>query len=83
MSMMSLHSLALDPLRLDCNSSGTKTAVPIRPIAVLSGVLDVNETYIRLFWVADGLAHWLVGECGIKSFNPQKMLRVHFYFCFD
>lgn len=35
--------------RLENSTNGVKTLVPIRPIACLSGVLDLGETYIRIF----------------------------------
>ena len=38
-------------VRLDCSSNGLKTIVPIRPIACLSGVLDLQEAHVRIFWV--------------------------------
>ena len=39
-------------IRLDCSSSnGLKTIVPIRPIGCLSGVLDLQEAHVRIFWV--------------------------------
>ena len=37
--------------RLDTNNSaGLKTIVPIRPIAVLSGTLDLDQVVVKLFW---------------------------------
>ncbi|CAL1125989.1 unnamed protein product [Cladocopium goreaui] len=37
-------------IRLDCNnSSGLKTIVPIRPVACVTGVLDLGETVIKIY----------------------------------
>lgn len=46
--LFGLHSLG--PARLDANNaSGVKTLVPLRPIACVTGVLDLGSTVIKMF----------------------------------
>lgn len=67
-------------LRLDTsNSNGVKTIVPIRPIACLSGILDLGETVVRFFWMGFGLGGWklLKHKC-LEYLQPTFQCQTHY-----
>ena len=78
-------------IRLETKPDGTKLLMPIRPIACVSGIMDLGHAVIRMVWAVDFAAELMLrlliwcGGAGLKRNymmifdDTRKIIQTRFY----